>query len=279
VTHFFNNKRLTTHNFRTNQSIIITMTEATATKRMLSKTIVVFVLTFGKASAQTCPSDVTPRDARGPFYVGGAPLTNRLAPEEQLSDPQNRLVVTGTVFGQDCIPMADALVEPWYAGLPDENGNLYSVAGSSLQYRAQIKTDECGKYEFTSTFPESYSGRPIRHIHYRVSDVQELLVTQLYFEGFILPGYNPDESQISPLNVTAHGARLGKFDIYVAVDGTANATACGISPASANLTTSDPSSAEPSSDSPTSSGARFFSGSPLLSSAATLFLVHLLISS
>ena len=70
--------------------------------------------------------------------------------------------------------MANILVEPWYAGLPDEDGNEYSVAGSSLQYRAQIISDKCGNYEFTSTFPVSYPGRPIRHIHYRVSDDREV---------------------------------------------------------------------------------------------------------
>lgn len=189
--------------------------------------VALLVLAATSCASQTCQSDTTPSDARGPFYLGGAPETNRLAPEEQLSNASNLLVMTGVVYGRDCIPMANVLVEPWYAGLADENGNTYSVAGSSLQYRAQIRTDECGKYEFTSTFPESYPGRPIRHIHYRVSDERELLVTQLYFEGFISTGFNPDESQISPLELdTTDGSRRGKFNIYVGFDGTANATVC-----------------------------------------------------
>ena len=199
---------------------------------------------------QTCPSDVTPPDARGPFYVTGAPFTDRLAPEDQLSDPNQRLVVHGTIYGEDCVPMANILVEPWYAGLPDEDGNEYSVAGSSLQYRAQIISDKCGNYEFTSTFPVSYPGRPIRHIHYRVSDDRELLVTQQYFEGFILSGYNPDASQISSIQTDENGTRRATFDIYVAGSGTANATDCGVTlgpSGPATLTASDPPSNSPTS--------------------------------
>jgi protocatechuate 3,4-dioxygenase beta subunit len=108
-------------------------------KRVPLKSIVIFVLIFGEVAGQTCPFDATPRDVLGPFYVSGAPLTNWLAPEKQLSNPQNRLLMTGTVFGQDCIPMADALIERWYAGLPDGNGNMYSVAGSALQYRCKSR--------------------------------------------------------------------------------------------------------------------------------------------
>lgn len=180
-------------------------------------------------AAQTCPSDVTSSDALGPFYLAGAPLTDRLAPEEQLSDPNLRLVVQGTVYGQDCVPMANVLVEPWYAGLPDENGDSYSSSGSSLNYRAQVVADECGRFNFTATFPESYSARPIRHIHYRVSHSEgTLLVTQQYFEGSILDGFNPDESQITPLVTDEDGARITTFDIYVSGAGTADAVACGL---------------------------------------------------
>jgi len=180
------------------------------------------------SAQQTCPSEVTPADSEGPFYVGGAPDTNRLAPEEQLNDPTNVLIVKGTVYGNDCVPMVNTMIEPWYAGVPDENGDPYSVAGSSLLYRARIYSDECGHYEYTSTFPVVYPGRPIQHIHYRVSDQErELLVTQLYFEGYIPAAYAPDASQIGIIETDDNGTRRTTFDMYVAGAGTANATSCG----------------------------------------------------
>lgn len=203
------------------------------------------------ALAQTCPSSATPSDFEGPFYVAGSPATNRLAPEDQLSDPSNVLVVKGTVYGDDCVPMSNVLVEPWYAGAPDENGDEYSVAGSSLLYRAQITTDECGNYEYTSTFPISYSGRPIRHIHYRISDERILLTTQLYFEGHINSGFNPDPSQIGAIQTDDDGTRRVTFDVYVDGAGTANATACGVNVAATGETTPTSVPTETNADAPT----------------------------
>jgi protocatechuate 3,4-dioxygenase beta subunit len=186
--------------------------------------------------AQSCPCELTSSDTPGPFYISDAPFTDRLAPEDELSDPGNVLIVNGTVYGDDCVPMANALVEPWYAG--ENNG--YSVAGSSPQYRAQVFTDDCGNYEYTCTFPISYPGRPIRHIHYRVSDERELLVTQLYFEGYVIEGYNPDPSRIAAIETNQDGTRRVTFDLYVSGTGTANATACGVTPAPGPPTTSEP---------------------------------------
>lgn len=176
-------------------------------------------------SEEVCGVERTPSDAIGPFYVPNAPLTQRLAPEEQLADPAIRLLVQGRVYGNNCKPVADALVEPWYAGLSDENGDGggYSSARSNLLYRAQVLTDACGYYSFTSTFPEIYSGRPIAHIHFRVSTEKEgvLLNTQMYFEGHILDTFNTQgrETQVVQVEEDEDGARLVSFDIVVDAEG------------------------------------------------------------
>lgn len=115
----------------------------------------------------------TPNDALGPFYVANTPWRTRLAPEAQLNNTNLKLTISGTVWGNDCIPLSNILVEPWYAGLPDKDGNQYSPADSpDFLYRGQVLTDECGRFEVVATFPEVYRSRPIRHVHFRFSSVR-----------------------------------------------------------------------------------------------------------
>jgi protocatechuate 3,4-dioxygenase beta subunit len=177
--------------------------------------------------AQTCPVDDTPSDALGPFYLSNAPMTTRLARDNQLANLDNVLHVEGRVYGNDCTPMDSILVEPWYAGDPTENdGDSYSVAGSDLVYRGKLYTDECGYYSFTQTYPILYTGRPIRHVHFRFMD--GLLVTQMYFEGDIPAGYNPDASQVVSVATEVGGSRRAVFDVYLDTPGTSNFEACNL---------------------------------------------------
>merc|ERR1712232_1340580 len=120
--------------------------------------------------------------------------------------------------------MKNVLIEPWYAGLPDENGNLYSVLSSSsssteaasvsadgtttttttnnLNYRGRLYNDpKTGYYRYVQTFPSKYVGRTIQHVHFKTTvvpndDEEEddtppppPLVTQMYFEGMIPSRY------------------------------------------------------------------------------------------
>ena len=171
---------------------------------------------FTTTMAQTCPAYFTSDDQLGPFFIDGAPETTTLAPESQLISPSDVLVVNGTIYGDDCERMSNVWVDVWYAGKGDGGEGVYSLPGSDLKYRAHILTNEFGQYEYTATFPESYPERPIRHIHYRISkDDEELLVTQLYFEGYILDGYNPDASQIGMLSTDEDGTRHTNFDIHI----------------------------------------------------------------
>jgi protocatechuate 3,4-dioxygenase beta subunit len=175
--------------------------------------------------AQTCPADDTPSDALGPFYIRNATLTTRLAREDQLSKLNNVLHVEGRVYGNDCTPMDSILVEAWYAGDPNENGgNAYSVAGSDLLYRGNLFTDKCGYYSLKQTYPIVYAARPIRHVHFRF--MNGLLATQMYFEGDIPAGYNPDASQVVKVTTQADGSRRAVFDVYLDTPGTSNLQSC-----------------------------------------------------
>jgi protocatechuate 3,4-dioxygenase beta subunit len=127
------------------------------------------------ASHVQAMATITPNDALGPFYVADTPWRTRLAPEAQLNNTDLKLTISGTVWGNDCLPLGNILVEPWYAGLADKDGNQYSPPDSpGFPYRGQVLTDECGRFEVVATFPEVYASRPIRHVHFRFSSVRTL---------------------------------------------------------------------------------------------------------
>lgn len=179
-----------------------------------SLSVVVMVV---QGQSTTCPT--TPRDQAGPFYVPNSPLSSMLTSVDLLSNVSKRLIVNGRVLGSNCSPLATPpTVEAWYAGEADENGNLYQ----DENYRGQVVTDACGRYQFNQTFPSQYTGRPI-HIHFRVSvDEQELLITQLYFTGLNPPVGR--ELQTVAVNSMENGERNVEFNIVVPKEGTANAS-------------------------------------------------------
>jgi protocatechuate 3,4-dioxygenase beta subunit len=211
----------------------------------LSLLVVIFLCTlqaalFSTAVAQqqgatgTCNSTVTltRTDALGPFYEPDSPETSVIASEGDLLDPTNLFTVRGQVFGyKNCRPLVEAIVEAWYAG--DE------VFYQPNQYRGQLSTDACGRFEFEQTFPAVYPSRPIPHIHYRISDRSDnlLLVTQLYFEGAIPLGYFPDPSQIVSVVNEPDGSRSAIFNIYVDALGTGDTDICSSAELSESLGT------------------------------------------
>ena len=175
----------------------------------------------GVAQGQTCAAASTPRDAAGPFYLPNSQLTDRVGPESLLSDPANRLVVTGRVLGsRNCsLSLSNVTIEVWYAGEPDSAGNYYQ----DEEYRGQFMTDECGFYNYTQTFPALYPSRPILHNHYRLSrGKQQFLITQMYFVGNGA-GYvnNPTSRVLQKVEVTTNliGEREVQFDFFVDADG------------------------------------------------------------
>mmetsp|Transcript_13084 Transcript_13084/g.20387 ORF Transcript_13084/g.20387 Transcript_13084/m.20387 type:complete len:259 (+) Transcript_13084:122-898(+) len=176
-------------------------------------------------------TSITTPDALGPFYTADTPWTNRIAPEEQLAIPTNRLVLQGSVVGRNCQPLGiPVLVEPWYAGLPDDQGNLYSpLRGGDKRYRGRFYTDECGNFQYSQTFPEVYQARDIRHIHFKFSTTQTeeptSLATQIYFREYLPTKYNAylqgRESQIVDIHTnTTTGERNVFMTIVLDVDGT-----------------------------------------------------------
>ncbi|MBC8173039.1 MAG: hypothetical protein H7X71_03950 [Chitinophagales bacterium] len=182
-----------------------------------------FTLTplVGKASALSGNDEVvcdpTTEDILGPYYLPDAPFITALATE---SDPGTKLFLNGTVFNNDCItPTANALIEVWHASDAAEYDQT-----ATMKFHAQLNSNPDGTYSFSTILPGAYLNgaqyRP-KHIHFKVSSGEIVLITQLYFEG---DPYIPDdpwasepaaEHRIIPLTADVDGSLSGTFDIVL----------------------------------------------------------------
>jgi len=167
------------------------------------------------AVAQTDVCQITTRDVEGPFFEAGAPNVKVLAPTGELT-PGNKITIEGFLTDSNCNPISGAIVHAWYAG---GNPVGYTFPPDYLWYRGFVLTDKNGKYSFVGTYPGTYSGRPIPHIHYKVITASKELVTQLYFRNDVPPSYEDyvvgRDSQF-PRNITAtQSGRMINFDIVM----------------------------------------------------------------
>jgi protocatechuate 3,4-dioxygenase beta subunit len=123
----------------------------------------------------------TMNDVEGPYYLPGAPFRNQIAnPDEK----GRRINIKGTIYHSNCrTPVMNALIEVWQT---DAEGRYY-YADEQYRLRGQIKSDEYGKYQFSTVKPGRYrilSGFRPAHIHLKVSHPDyRTVITQLYFEG------------------------------------------------------------------------------------------------
>jgi len=138
------------------------------------------------AYAQSSPTcKLTTRDVLGPFFEEGAPITTILAPTGEMGS-LNTITVQGRVLNINCEPLSNAIVNAWYAG---GNPVHYTFPPDALWYRGVVSTDQNGTYSYRATYPGTYSGRPIPHIHYKVISSGKEFVTQLYFQNDVPPSY------------------------------------------------------------------------------------------
>jgi protocatechuate 3,4-dioxygenase beta subunit len=152
--------------------------------------------------------EITPSSTEGPFYKPQSPLRSDLTSE--LSGGV-RLRIGGHVVDRSCRPIPDAVVELWQA---DGNGQ-YDNTGNRL--RGHQRTDEGGRWSFTTIIPGLYTGRT-RHIHFKVQRPEgRVLTTQLFFPGE--PG-NERDDQFTPqllLEIEKIASeRLGRYDFVIA---------------------------------------------------------------
>ena len=132
--------------------------------------------------ADACP---TPASTAGPFYKAGAPFRNFLREQSSKGIPLN---VFGKVIDTSGKPLTNAIVEIWHTN-PDGNYDL-----NGYQYRASIRVDANGEYNFETFLPGAYGGRA-QHIHYQISTPQNRkLITQLYFNSDPVFEGNPEKN-------------------------------------------------------------------------------------
>lgn len=132
-----------------------------------------------KAAAEITPEcgdddEPTPSATGGPFYKPRSPKRASLI---EPGIEGTRLVLTGRVFGHDCRPLSNALVDFWHADAHGEYDN------EGWRLRGHQFTDAKGNYRLETIVPGEYPGRT-RHIHVRVQPAKgRILTTQLYFPG------------------------------------------------------------------------------------------------
>ena len=179
--------------------------------------IAVFSFLSFKTKTEDCNTD---SDVEGPFFRPGSP--DRLDLASGYKKEGKKLLVNGTVFGNDCkTPLNNALIEIWHAS-PEGN---YDLTSDKFLFRGKIYTDDMGRYSFHTLIPKGYKDggldRP-KHIHYKViSKSHKTLITQLYFQGdeklkndpFVLrnKGYKRTK-HLKPISSNEFKVR---FDIYL----------------------------------------------------------------
>ena len=147
----------------------------------------------------------TTNDIEGPFYIANSPNTSILHP---LDIESNLLIITGTVYANDCItPIPNAVVDIWHANRGEYNKSNDEYVNSQYEsdfYRAKIYTDINGNYSFQTILPGKYlNGSYYRpsHIHYKSSYLdQNEITTQLYFEGDTSIPNDPWASESAAIN-------------------------------------------------------------------------------
>ncbi len=119
----------------------------------------------------------TRSDVEGPYYTAQAPARERLAEDDEPGEP---LLLTGRLLTAGCArPLAGYLLDVWHA---DDSG-AYDNEGFTL--RGVFTTDDEGRFAIETILPGRYPDRPVRHVHLKLRDPagEELLTTQIYFEG------------------------------------------------------------------------------------------------
>ncbi|MCH9681094.1 MAG: hypothetical protein K0V04_06665 [Deltaproteobacteria bacterium] len=165
----------------------------------------------------TC--DATDDDIEGPFYRPGIPVRDNL---DIYDDPGIPLVLQGQVLDGNCQPLPNAVVEVWQASprppksQPGDADATYD-ASEDFRYYGQTATDRRGRYQFTTLVPGWYlNGAQYRpaHLHIKVwIRDQELLTTQLYFEG---DPFNRADTWFNPDNMlTPDPQGQATYDFHV----------------------------------------------------------------
>ena len=171
--------------------------------------IVAGLHTLGEVqAAPTCGGgNRTRSETEGPYFKPGSPERQSLL---EAGVAGRRLILTGSVVGTTCRPIARALLDFWLADAAGEYDNI------GFRLRGHQFTDADGRYKLDSVVPGVYRGRT-QHIHVKVAEPgRPTLTTQLYFPD---DPYNKVDPFIHPSLVMgvekARERMLGHFDFVL----------------------------------------------------------------
>ena len=174
---------------------------------------------------QTCSLDseclLTTDDILGPYYFEGAPFRNVIAHEDE---PGQRLYISGKVHQNNCQDaISGSMIELWQANDAGcygivEDCDTGNPEDDYFNLRGKFFSDEDGTYMFESILPGYYGSRP-RHIHIKITTPSnEVLISQLYFEGDIQcendPWCQEADGRIIALDQTENGLS-GELDLIM----------------------------------------------------------------
>ena len=129
---------------------------------------------------------LTTDDILGPYFVQGSPIRTIIA---HSNEPGQRLFLSGRILQNDCeTPISGAMIEVWHAN----DAGCYSInldcttgnpENDDYNLRGKMFSNESGYYAFETILPGHYANRP-KHIHIIITTPnEEVLVSQIYFEG------------------------------------------------------------------------------------------------
>lgn len=166
----------------------------------------------GSVSAvEKCNQLLTPEQPKGPFYPLTIPDDSNLdltRVEGRVQSAKGEVVIVkGRVIGENCKPIAGAVVEIWQACHTGKYNHPSDTSQNSLdpdfQYYGLVRTNKSGEYQFKTVLPGAYNAtqdwvRP-PHIHFKVSlRGYTELITQLYFKGEKLNKHDRILQQLAP---------------------------------------------------------------------------------
>jgi protocatechuate 3,4-dioxygenase beta subunit len=143
-------------------------------------------LPLGCTPSPQCRIDCGPtaNTTAGPFYVANVAEGVDINPARAPGTPMR---VSGTVYSADAkTPVRGARIEIWHADAegayhPADQGDVARFRRGEVNLRGVTRTDEQGRYAFTSIVPGHYGDRR-RHLHWKVSAPgHRALTTQSYW--------------------------------------------------------------------------------------------------
>ena len=155
-----------------------------------------------------CSVTLTPAQTEGPYYLAGAPMKASLV---EAGMAGTRVLLTGRVLTNQCVPVAGAIVDVWQA----DDAGVYDLKGFRL--RGKVTADAQGNYAIETILPGLYPGRT-RHIHVKVTiPGGPTLTSQVYFpnEGANRTDGIFDAAMLAKMSDGAGGVKMATIDFVL----------------------------------------------------------------